>query len=69
MQGKGTQAHMTRTDLLLMHTAILQCYPSIQSNAELAHVSAGTGFWTYVDWDFFAHLSEYYTPLKPVTLF
>jgi hypothetical protein len=35
----------------------------------ITHVSAGTGFWTYVDWDIFAHLSDYYTPLKPVTIF
>jgi hypothetical protein len=26
-------------------------------------------FWTQVDWALFAHLREYCTPLKPVTLF
>jgi hypothetical protein len=40
-----------------------------RDHTKIAHISAGTGFWTYVDWDVFAHLSEYYTPLKPVTLF
>jgi hypothetical protein len=47
----------------------MQCYPSIQLNAKLTHISAGIGFWTHVDWDIFAHLSEYYTPFKPVTFF
>jgi hypothetical protein len=40
---------------------MLQCYPSIQLYAELAHISAGIDFWTYVDWDFSAHSSESYT--------
>jgi hypothetical protein len=31
--------------------------------------SAGAGISTYVDWDIFAHLSEYYTPLKRLILF
>jgi hypothetical protein len=34
----------------------------------IAHISTGIGFWTYVDWDFRTHLSEYCTPLKPLTL-
>jgi hypothetical protein len=32
-------------------------------------ISADTGFWTYVDWNILASLSELYTSLKPVTLF
>jgi hypothetical protein len=47
----------------------LQCYPQIQSNVKLAHISAGIDFWTYVDCDFFAHLSEFYTFFNPVTPF
>jgi hypothetical protein len=35
----------------------------------IAYISAGIGSWTYVDRDFFVHLSEYYSPLKLVTLF
>jgi hypothetical protein len=31
----------------------------------MARISAG---WTYVEWDFFIHLSEYYTSLKLATL-
>jgi hypothetical protein len=27
----------------------------VQSNAKLAHISARIDFWTYVDWEFFAH--------------
>jgi hypothetical protein len=34
-----------------------------------SHISASTGFWVYVDWDYFAYLSENYTPSKRVTLF
>jgi hypothetical protein len=59
MQGKGKQMYMRHNDLLL---CILQCYPNIQSNATLAHI------WVYVDWGSFAHLSQYHTSLKPVTL-
>jgi hypothetical protein len=33
----------------------------------IANISSGTVFWT--QWNFFAHLSEYYTPWKPVTIF
>jgi hypothetical protein len=29
--------------LLLLKQTVLQCYPSIQSNAELAHISADIG--------------------------
>jgi hypothetical protein len=39
-----------------------------RDHTNFTHTSAGIGFWTYVDWDRFAHLSEYYTLLKPVTL-
>jgi hypothetical protein len=35
----------------------------------ITHISADTDFWTYADWDCFVYLSEYYTPLNPVTLF
>jgi hypothetical protein len=30
-----------------------------QDRMNIAHISVGTGFWTYVDWGFFVHLSEY----------
>jgi hypothetical protein len=43
--------------LFLMNIAV-----SSYSSAKLAYVPAGTSFWTYVHWDYFAHLSEYYTP-------
>jgi hypothetical protein len=33
------------------------------------YLSAGIDFWMYAGWEIFAHLSQYYTPLKPVTLF
>jgi hypothetical protein len=42
---------------------------NILTSPKLTLTSAGTGFWTYVEWDFFAHLNEYYTPLKPITIF
>jgi hypothetical protein len=52
---------------------VLNCMGTTQSICCRDHtnmaVSAGTGFCTYVDWDLFAHLGEYYTPLKPVTPF
>jgi hypothetical protein len=38
-------------------------------HTNIADISAGTGFWKYVDWELLAHLSEYYNPLKPVALF
>jgi hypothetical protein len=28
--------------------------------------SAGTDFWTCADWDVYAHLNEYYNPLKSI---
>jgi hypothetical protein len=31
----------------------------------LTQISAGTDFWAYIDWHFFAHLREYYTHPKP----
>lgn len=31
-------------------------------------ISAGIDVWAYVEWDFLADLSEYYTALKSVTL-
>jgi hypothetical protein len=34
----------------------------------IAHISEGISFQTYVDWDRFAHLKEYYASYKPVTL-
>jgi hypothetical protein len=42
---------------------------SNRDHTNIANISAGIGFWTYVDWYFFAHLCEYYTTLKPVTFF
>jgi hypothetical protein len=38
-------------------------------NAKITHISADTGVCRYVDQDFFDHLSECYTTLKPVTLY
>jgi hypothetical protein len=40
-----------------------------RDHTSVAHSSTGNVFWKYVDCDSFAHLSEYYTPLKLVTLF
>jgi hypothetical protein len=40
-----------------------------RDHTNIAHISAGIFLWTYVDWDLFAHLSEYYTPLKSVNIF
>lgn len=37
--------------LLLMHTAVLSCYPA---KGESFHISAGIDFWTYADWGSFA---------------
>jgi hypothetical protein len=34
---------------------------SICYRNQIAHISAGSGFCSYVDWDFFVQLSEYYT--------
>jgi hypothetical protein len=42
--------------------------PGIQSNTKVAYIKAGLGFWTYVDWDLFCHLSDYYIHLKPANL-
>jgi hypothetical protein len=36
--------------------------PKMPTQTLLAHISAGIDFWAYVEWDIFAHLSEYYTP-------
>jgi hypothetical protein len=52
----------------------LKCMETTQNiccrgHTHIAHITAGIGFWTYVDWYFFAHLSEYYTSLKPITIF
>jgi hypothetical protein len=54
---------------------VLKCMGTTQSifcfrdhmNSSLS--SAGTGFWTNVDRNVFAHLIESCTTLKPVTLF
>jgi hypothetical protein len=53
---------------------VLECMGTKRSiccrdDTNFARISAGIGFWTYVDWAFYAHLNEYCTPLKPVTLF
>jgi hypothetical protein len=42
---------------------------NMQIPRKLAHISPGTDFWIYVDWNPFANLSESYTPLNPVTHF
>jgi hypothetical protein len=44
-----------------MDTAMLSQY---SVKCRTPHILGGTDFWTYVDWDLFAHLSEYYTPLE-----
>jgi hypothetical protein len=41
----------------------------IEHHMNIAYISADTGFWTYVAWDICVYLSEYYTPLKTVTIF
>jgi hypothetical protein len=38
-----------------------------RAHTNITHISAGVGFWTYIDWDVCTHLSEYCTPLKHVT--
>jgi hypothetical protein len=35
----------------------------------ISHISVGADSWTYIDWEFFVQLSEYYASLKPVTDF
>jgi hypothetical protein len=42
---------------------------TVQSAHGLNRISADTGFWTCVDWKFFAQLNEYYNPLDLVTPF
>jgi hypothetical protein len=37
-----------------------------RNHINIAHISADTGFWTYVDRELFINLSEYFSPLKPV---
>jgi hypothetical protein len=49
----------------ILHTLVLGSSSALLENT---HISAGTVFWTYADWDFSAHLSEYYTPIKTVNL-
>jgi hypothetical protein len=52
---------------------VLQCIGITQSiccsdHINVTHISAGIDFWSYMlTGIFFAHLSEYYNPLKPVT--
>jgi hypothetical protein len=52
--------------LKCMGTTESICY---RNHTNIALISAGTGVCSYVDWDFFVQLSEYYTPLKPAPLF
>jgi hypothetical protein len=55
----------------VLHTLVLGSSPTLLNmltSPKHSAISVGTGFWTYVYWKFFAHLSKYYTPLKPVTL-
>jgi hypothetical protein len=40
---------------------------NMQTSQKLFHISKGSDFWTYADWEFFDHLSEYYTPLSHKT--
>jgi hypothetical protein len=40
-----------------------------RDHTNITNISAGTGFWTYVDWELFTHLSEYYAPLNLVPSF
>jgi hypothetical protein len=40
-----------------------------RNHMSITHISAGTGFWTYIDWDLSDCRREYYTPLKPILLF
>jgi hypothetical protein len=40
-----------------------------RDHTNMGHISAGTVFWTYADWEFFAHFSEYYTTLNFLPLF
>jgi hypothetical protein len=37
------------------------CSIYCRNHTNVTHISAGTGFWTYIDWDFFAYLSEHYS--------
>lgn len=39
-----------------------------RDNLKITHITAGIGFCTYVDWEFFAPLSEYYKTWKSITL-
>jgi hypothetical protein len=53
---------------------VLKCMGTTQSisctgHMKITHISAGTAFWIYIFWEFFAHLREYYTPFKSVTPF
>jgi hypothetical protein len=41
---------------------------STRTSRKLAHILANIDLWIYDDWEFFAHLSECYTPLVPATL-
>jgi hypothetical protein len=69
MDFKSSEYHNTFKGKVSKHTScaqnssycILQCYPSVQSKATLTLISTGIDFRTHVDWDFSAHLCEYYT--------
>jgi hypothetical protein len=39
-----------------------------RNHMNITHITAGSGFWMYVDWNCFAHLSECYIPLKTCSL-
>jgi hypothetical protein len=39
-----------------------------RDNTKITHILASTGFWTFVNWDFFAK-NEYYSPCKSVNFF
>jgi hypothetical protein len=45
------------------------CSICCREHRRITHIPAETGFWTYVEWGSFTHLSEYFAPLNPEALF
>jgi hypothetical protein len=46
---------------------VLKCMGTTHSifcrgHTNIAHISVGSGFWAFIDWESLAYLSEYYTP-------
>jgi hypothetical protein len=58
-----------QSPLLCAKTSGKMCCNAWELHTNIAHIAACTGFRTYVDWELFAHVSEFYNALKPVTLF